>query len=185
MEFLKQDDYIIPSTMPIYSLSSNIRDVELNSNLICNAENRIKKIFRNDTVGFRDDNPKLKIIQDANFFPLYAIIEENFGITVSVINDLYGGQNEPSVESLKKYYKSLSLDRMVCLEMLSSLLKSSALAILTLNDFLEVRKAIQYSRMEERFQTEDFGKIEEFHVFDEVSILLNGLAAKNIWDLNV
>lgn len=68
--------------------------------------------------------------------------------------------------------------------MLGSLLKSTGLAILSLHDFVSIRDAVGLSRTEERFQTNLYGNIEEFHVFDEVSILMNALACKTIWDLN-
>ena len=170
--------------MPVYSLSSHCCDVSLNTSLITNSIQRINRLFMNDTLALRDETPELLKLQNDNYTKLISILEKEFGIILSVSDKLFSVQDPANLQTLIDFHSNLSQTRLICLEMLSSLLKSTGLAILTLHKWISVREALKMSRLEERYQTSLYGQIEEFHVFDEVSILMNSLAASTIWDLN-
>lgn len=84
LEFHKQKDYLIPSTMPLYSLSSHCCDVLLNKELRQNSCNRIDKLFLNDTLGLRDDIPDLKSIQNKSFESQIETLRNHFLINLKV-----------------------------------------------------------------------------------------------------
>ena len=170
--------------MPLYSLSSHCCDVSLNSSLKDNSIQRINKLFLNDTMGIRDDIVDLQKLQDDSFQDPINILKSQFGITLDTSSDLFNQQTPQNLNSFIEVYSELSLVKLTCLEMMSSLLKSSGLGLLALHDWISIRDALKLSRLEERYQTALYGQIEEFHVFDEVNILMNSLATKIIWDLN-
>ena len=170
--------------MPVYSLSSNITDSSTSADLQQLAKTRLDKLFLNDTSGFRDEIPTLAEVQDSRFGPLYETLENAFGFTIERQTGLFGRQSQAQLAQFREYYGGLSLPRVATLEMASSLLKSSALATLMLNGLISPKESLALSRIEERTQARQYGEIEEFHVFDEVSLMLQIRAAKVIWQLN-
>lgn len=153
--------------MPVYSLSSNITDSEFNPELQDLTKSRLNKLFLNDTMGVRDEDFTLSALQDSKFNPLYDILFQNFGFKLKVQTGLFGRQSEEQLQKFQDYYCKLSHERRSTLEMASSLFKSSGLAVLMLNDLVSPKEALSLSRMEERYQSQRYGEIEEFHVFDE------------------
>ena len=69
----------------------------------------------------------------------------------------------------------------MALEQAASNLKSTSLAIASFNEHITPEEALDYSRMEENFQAEQYGKVEGAHDLDENTILMNLTSAKLLY----
>lgn len=97
---------------------------------------------------------------------------------------MFDEPKDVNFDIIRKIAAGLSIEKLVVLELSAALLKSTSLALLMLRDVLSVSQAFEKSRLEESFQIELFGQIEESHTFDELMIYNQLLALKVFWDLN-
>ena len=136
-------------------------------------------------ISYRDEKTKLSKIQDLHYNPLYDLLNENFGLQVKPYLTLFDEHSKKTIETLDSYVKSLDVNRLVILELTASLLKSTSLALLMLNKQIQPEETLNYSRIEERFQINEYGHIEESHSFDERGIENQLIALDLTWTLNV
>ena len=133
---------------------------------------------------YRDEKKSLRTIQDQQFEFAYSILKDKFGISVFIYEDLFEEKNKDSLPNLELFLGKCSPDALLGLEISCGLLKSFGLSILMLEDFIPVEKALELSRLEDRFQYDLFGKVEEFHVFDETELFMKLMGLKIFWKTN-
>ena len=133
---------------------------------------------------YRDDKNSLKKIQDQQFAFAYSILKEKFGISLFVNQNLFEEKNNACLGNLDLFLGNCAPDALFVLEICCGLLKSFGLSVLMLEDFIPVEKALELSRLEDRFQYELFGKVEEFHIFDETELYMKLLGLKIFWKTN-
>ena len=136
-------------------------------------------------ISYRDEKLNLNKIQDENYNPLYSLLKENFGLQVKPYLTLYDEHSNEAKLKLSNYLDHMDTDSLVILELAASLLKSTSLALLMLNQSIQPEETLYYSRIEEIFQIKEYGHIEENHSFVEKGIENQLIALKLIWTLNV
>jgi chaperone required for assembly of F1-ATPase len=136
-------------------------------------------------ISYRDENPKLREQQDQYFGEVYQLLKSNLGYDVCTYTNMFTHENERNIPKLRNDLKDLSAEKLVCLELAASYFKSTSLALLMLNSVIPAKRAFDLSRLEEQFQYEQYGKIEEHHSFDESQLFMQILAIKLFWKFQV
>lgn len=137
-----------------------------------------------ELTSYRDEKPALGRLQDETYEPIYDSLKEMERLKVSKFATLFDEHDAGNLAIISELVESLSVERLVALELAAALLKSTSLALLMMRDKLTVGQAFDKSRLEERFQIELFGEIEESHKFDELTNYSQLIAVKLFWDLN-
>lgn len=94
---------------------------------------------------------------------------------------LFDRSNDQALPALKAYLAGLTPQALLVVEIGAGFLKSVGLTILMLSSDIDVRTALHASRLEDRFQYEAFGKVEEFHLFEETELYMKLLTLKLFW----
>lgn len=158
-------------------------DASRSQTLLQVAETRLKQFLGGDTLTFLDHNPELRELQTKKFGRALDKIHKNFGISLEFKNDMHGLGQPATQPELEALLRGLATWQKFTLDSASGLLKSTGLALLLCFGHITPSKALELSRLEERFQVDRFGAIEEFHGIEETEIELKLTAIRLFWKL--
>ena len=160
-------------------------DASRSQTLLQVAETRLKQFLAGDTLTFLDHNPELRELQAKEFGPALEKLRKNFGISLEFKEDMHGLAQPAAQPELEALLRSLATWQKFALDSASGLLKSTGLALLLCFGHVSPAKALELSRLEEQFQVDRFGAIEEFHGIEETEIQLKLTAIRLFWKLMI
>jgi len=124
-----------------------------------------------DTIRFRDaENSELLQRQSRHWDPLIGWFEHKFDCHLPINYDGFNdGEDLPqmTLEKLRLYLESHERSPLVGINYLARNLKSFVLTTSLTERLLDVVKAVELARLETRFQTEKWSKVEWDHDLDE------------------
>lgn len=132
-------------------------------------------------ISYRDEKPALREVQDARLLPSLKALEEKHGFRLRVYDTLFDQHNLENAPRLRTLLETYRPEYLLVTEVASGLLKSFGLALLMLHGDLSVREALDLSRLEDRYQYELCGKVEEFHFFEETELYMKLLTLRLLW----
>ena len=109
------------------------------------------------------------------------LLKEKYDLNVFVYETFFEEKNRESLNELYQFLSGCNSDHLLVLDIACGLLKSVGLSILLLDDHIPVKKVLELSRLEDRFQYDISGKVEEFHLFDETELFMKLLCLKMFW----
>ena len=133
---------------------------------------------------FNDDVPDLLAEQEQEFLPLYDKIRDLYGINLNRYKGLFDQSNYLCENSLSETLKNINTNCLLTLDLSSSILKSTGLALLCLKNELSVIECLRLSRLEENFQSARYGAVEGHHDLNEKVLLVSLLAQKIFYQLS-
>ncbi|KAL4484413.1 hypothetical protein ABPG74_019590 [Tetrahymena malaccensis] len=177
-EFNMQNEYLKPATMPITSISRTTVDMDIQQNIRQHIEDSVNQFVRNDTILFREEG-KLGDIQNAKLNPVIEYVNKLMNIKLQPTESLFSRELEDvEKENIQKYIASKDNWTLMAIEQATVNTKSTCLGVSLINGFLSIEQALEYSRLEENFQIEQFGMVEGSHDLEENTTLLNISTAK-------
>jgi len=108
-------------------------------------------------------------------------LRDKHGLDLHVYTTLFDQHHLDSTPRLRAFLETLRPEYLLILEVTSGLLKSFGLAMLMLYGDINAREALDLSRLEDRYQFELCGKIEEFHFFEETELYMKLLTLRLLW----
>lgn len=187
IEFEIQTDYVVNSTMTMFRLSKDLHNFYFDQFLIDNSKKRVINFFKNDVVYTRDHKDELRKLQGDKYDSCLTYINSKLGLEIKAKehnNILSQNISDEDINTFElKYLNNLSISNLFLFDNIVKILKSVTLSIMLLENKLTVEEALDYSRLEESYQYNFFGKIEEFHDFEETELRLFLSSNKIYYDL--
>eukprot|EP01016_Furgasonia_blochmanni_P005948 TRINITY_DN12353_c0_g1_i6.p1 TRINITY_DN12353_c0_g1~~TRINITY_DN12353_c0_g1_i6.p1 ORF type:complete len:280 (-),score=32.04 TRINITY_DN12353_c0_g1_i6:220-1059(-) len=183
-EFHAQDQILVPAAMPILSIVRTAIDCDTDPNLRDNFLGGCLQFLQGDTVCFREEpETKLGKIQNQLLEPVREYANKRLSINVQPHYG-FGDLNLSADDNarVQNFLNQFDNWRLTSLVFGATNLKSTLLAITLMDSKIGVRQAVDFSRIEENFQIEQYGEVEGHHDVDQNSILLMTSASKFVFD---
>lgn len=132
-------------------------------------------------ISYRDSKKALKSLQNDRFAPLLRLLTEKHCFPLSVTESLFEEPNKDCLGRLNDLLAQLSPKALLTLEVSCGLLKSFGLSLLMLSDDISAKEALTASRLEDIFQYEAYGYVEDFHLFEETELYMKLLTTRLFW----
>lgn len=120
--------------------------------------------------------------QDIEYELLYRLLGERFGFELRGFGGILDTVCEQQIAKLEELVSTLNLEQLFALENMAGILKSTTLAVLLAFDCKSPGEALNLARLEENYQQEFFGKIDDVHEFEEKELLVHLRALKMFWN---
>ncbi len=184
-EWDSQHSYIKLNEMHLTSLTNTAIDNPINFDDQTIANN-IFSFIESDTLCFRINEPKeLSNLQNINWNPIIVWFEKRFDCKIPITETVH---LNPICETTKQtiYRHLCSHNRWSLLGLLFATenLKSLILSLALTHRIISVNSAVRLSRLEEDFQIEKWGKVEETHDLDLYALRARVSAAIIFYFLN-
>uniref|UniRef100_A0A7S3PQ79 ATP synthase mitochondrial F1 complex assembly factor 2 n=1 Tax=Aplanochytrium stocchinoi TaxID=215587 RepID=A0A7S3PQ79_9STRA len=168
-EWDSQKNTIEPASMPLMTLCCTSIDTAPTKRKDVTEE--LMRFFTTDTVFYHvPENPKLYRKQKKHWNPLIKFMEENYGkidLSTSMATTTHP---EDTVEAVQTELLSLDPWRLTAVESLTYGLKSLTIPLALLNNEIDLRDAIDASRVEEEHNIEECGLVEGGHDVDRANV---------------
>ena len=121
----------------------------------------MQKILENDQICFiePEEGPgsvqyksKLRDEQNKHIEKVFGIMQDDFGIKMTVFENLYNQQVDKSVLKAQQIVQDLDPVSLTCLYQMAICSKSTAIALCTLFGKLSIEEAVRASRIDEDYQ---------------------------------
>jgi len=180
-EWLAQKEYIYLSQMHLTGLSNTCIDNPTNVGKEA-LVNSILEFLKTDTVLFYgEEPPALLNLQKAEWSPIINWFNQRYGVNVTPTVDISPPHlTEEDREHLHKHLMSYSFNAVQGISFGVDAIKSLILVLAVLDQRIAVKKAVELSRLELLYQTDQWGSVEWAHDI-EMHDTTSRMAASNIF----
>jgi len=181
LEWMSQDSFIMPDSLPITRLATTAIDQMPNSR--DRVLNHLMHAFDTDLTCVRIEE-ELLTDQRKNFGPMLEWFAEKFGSKPKV-SILYGKLKHPPelVRKVREYVSNLDDFHLQSLELLSAATRSVVLPLYLVHGCTGIEIAIKAARIEEEAQIKQYGNIRGTHDVDRTEVSTRIAVGSLFWRL--
>jgi len=181
-DFQTSESGVQPSTMPLMTLVSTAID-HISVDPTPTIEN-ILKYLPTDTACFlaTEDDKILRRRQLKHFGPLLKDIQKKFGVTLATTENRIGKVPHPpeTLQKMRETVESMDPFTLSALQCATMETKSFIIGLGLTARLISVNKAYECARIEEEFQIENWGAVDNGHDFDRIGTKLSA-ASTLLW----
>eukprot|EP01017_Pseudomicrothorax_dubius_P024655 TRINITY_DN2618_c0_g1_i5.p1 TRINITY_DN2618_c0_g1~~TRINITY_DN2618_c0_g1_i5.p1 ORF type:complete len:239 (+),score=33.72 TRINITY_DN2618_c0_g1_i5:185-901(+) len=160
-EFDSQDQYLIPSTMPLLTMSRTAVDADFDTELREKFIMDIVNFVQSDTACYREEEKReLSEIQDRYLNPLIARVNQKLNTNLGAARGLMDTiATDDDSQKIRDYVRKIDPWHLTSLNFATNTLKSFILGYNLLICDLPTKEAVFASRLEESYQIDQYGLV--------------------------